>query len=142
MGEKSPTFLMGRKPLNRTNCSDCYVGLDDSNRYSNGMGSYSPRCRKCHAVNSSNSRLKRIYGINSNQYDVLLFKQMGGCAICKLPCSDNKSLAVDHNHTTSEVRGLLCRRCNTVIGLMNENEDLFWDMLEYLKRTTWKSEVA
>jgi len=43
-------------------------------------------------------------------------------------------LAVDHNHKTSEIRGLLCSRCNTAIGLIQDNAQIALAIYEYLKR--------
>jgi Recombination endonuclease VII len=57
--------------------------------------------------------LRTKYGITLDQYQSLLDKQNGGCAICgKTPEQERKNLAVDHNHVTGEVRGLLCFHCN------------------------------
>jgi hypothetical protein len=56
--------------------------------------------------------LKATYGISFEQYAVQLYKQRGLCAICHLPCASGKRLAVDHDHATGELRGLLCLRCN------------------------------
>lgn len=56
-------------------------------------------------------RLKRKYGITAEQYGEMLAAQAGGCAICARP-PKTRRLAVDHNHKTGKVRGLLCYRCN------------------------------
>jgi hypothetical protein len=57
--------------------------------------------------------LKRSYGITSEQYDALLAKQGGRCALCG---SGFFSLCLDHDHVTGKVRGLLCRVCNRRLG--------------------------
>jgi Fe-S oxidoreductase len=80
------------------------------------------------------------YGITKEEHNKLLELQLNGCAICKRSFDTIKSV-VDHNHKTKEVRGMLCYNCNTVVGFMHEDEDLIWNLLEYLKRTTW-SKVA
>ena len=60
--------------------------------------------------------LKMRYGITPDDFDNMLDAQNGGCAIC-----DRKdNLCVDHDHTSGNVRGILCIRCNTAIGYMNE----------------------
>ena len=59
-----------------------------------------------------NTHLKKTYGITIQQYDVILEKQNGKCAICGGGTSKN-FFAVDHNHRSGKVRGLLCARCNT-----------------------------
>lgn len=42
-------------------------------------------------------------------------------------------LCVDHNHTTGDVRGLLCRRCNMVIGNVEESKELLTTLIDYLE---------
>ncbi len=58
-------------------------------------------------------------------------EQDGKCMICKKPPRSRK-LAVDHNHQTGEVRSLLCTKCNTALGLVNEDKEILFMMLEYL----------
>ena len=67
------------------------------------------------ASSIKNNRLKRLYGIELADYNQMLEKQDGKCAICR---SDKKtrSLAVDHNHITGKVRALLCGGCNGQLG--------------------------
>jgi DNA-directed RNA polymerase subunit RPC12/RpoP len=61
--------------------------------------------------------LNRNFGISKDQYNALLEKQEYGCAICKKTCNKGIRLAVDHDHKTDEIRGLLCGFCNhRVIG--------------------------
>jgi len=56
--------------------------------------------------------LRRTYGITQADYDTMLRKQRGVCAICKKPPKEGKNLQVDHDHVTQLVRGLLCWSCN------------------------------
>jgi hypothetical protein len=68
------------------------------------------------------------------------FKEQKICDICGMPetkISKNGNLfnlAQDHNHITGKNRGLLCSRCNTMLGKINENIDILKKMIEYLKR--------
>jgi hypothetical protein len=65
--------------------------------------------------------LKKKYGITDDDYDTLLASQGGRCAICSKTIGENgRLLAVDHNHITGMVRGLLCRACNLGIGQMEK----------------------
>lgn len=66
--------------------------------------------------------LKRLYGIELEQYEALLSKQNGKCAICEGPPTKGKKLCVDHDHQTGAVRGLLCHDCNVAIGKFKESE--------------------
>lgn len=69
------------------------------------------RCRTCQNSAAHASRIKSKYGISSDDYNRLFNLQGGRCAICRNPPA-KKQLAVDHDHTTGLVRGLLCSRCN------------------------------
>jgi hypothetical protein len=59
--------------------------------------------------------LKKRYGITPEDYDRMLKKQRGRCAICGKPPKKNR-LAVDHCHNTNKIRGLLCAACNRTLG--------------------------
>lgn len=65
---------------------------------------------------SRHCQLKARYGLSAAEYDHLLALQRNVCRICRKPCSTGKRLAVDHDHETGKVRGLLCRRCNRGLG--------------------------
>lgn len=66
---------------------------------------------------SRNNRLKSRYGITTEQRSALLDAQGGLCAICG---SGDVKLFVDHCHNTGDVRGLLCRGCNSMIGFAGD----------------------
>lgn len=67
------------------------------------------------------SRLRRKYGISAADYEAMLRKQDDRCQICRRPSLDDKRLAVDHNHVTGAVRGLLCSNCNSGIALLGDD---------------------
>ena len=74
----------------------------------------------------------------AKEYEELLKKQNHVCKICGNPetakiQNEVKSLAVDHCHRTNVVRGLLCSKCNTAIGLVKDNTDILSKMIDYLK---------
>ena len=71
--------------------------------------------------------LKAKYGITIAQYDEMFANQGGACSICLRPVGQQR-LAVDHDHVTGRVRGLLCARCNAQLGWL-ENHQL---VREYL----------
>lgn len=60
--------------------------------------------------------LCKQYGITVEEYDQMVENQNGVCAICEKPCASGRRLAVDHDHVTGKVRGLLCGACNRIIG--------------------------
>lgn len=85
-------------------------------------------------------RLRWNYGINAETYEVLLEVQNGVCAICGQGNDQGRRLEVDHDHVTGKVRGLLCGRCNKVLGSCRENPKLLTAMIEYLHKHGGKNE--
>ena len=77
-------------------------------------------------------QLKRLYGISPADYDALLAKQDGVCAICGKPSEE--TLCVDHCHATGTIRGLLCRKCNTGRGCYEDDPATMITSLAYLGR--------
>lgn len=77
------------------------------------------------------------YGISPEQYNELLTKQKHCCKICKRPETDfARKLAIDHDHGTGEIFGLLCQMCNhTLIGKYRDPE-IFKAAARYLKQGT------
>lgn len=76
------------------------------------------------------------YGLTIEQYDSMLARQDGSCAICKStePRMKNAGrLYVDHCHETGEVRGLLCFRCNTMLGNAGDSPEVLRLAAEYLE---------
>jgi hypothetical protein len=68
--------------------------------------------------------LKRKYGLTPEQYDTILAKQDGKCAICKKAPQQKHRMHVDHDHLTGRNRELLCSPCNTALHRMER--DLSW----------------
>lgn len=80
--------------------------------------------------------LKRLYGITLIEYNSMLLKQNHSCKICSAEHNEEKYLHVDHCHTTGKVRGLLCTKCNTGLGLFNENALLLHKAVSYLEENS------
>lgn len=77
--------------------------------------------------------LKKKYGIGADEYDAMLEEQGGCCVICRGTNANGMRLAVDHDHTTGKVRGLLCNHCNVLIGHARENSDYLMSAVFYLR---------
>lgn len=80
--------------------------------------------------------LKTRYGITIAQYDALAEAQGGGCALCGKACTTGKRLAVDHDHATGRVRGLLCRKCNRGLGHFDDDPAALRRAADYLTAQT------
>ncbi len=84
-------------------------------------------------------RLQKTYKINISEYDALLNKQNMCCAICERHQTEfQRRLAVDHDHETGEIRGLLCHSCNTGIGSLKDDYRMLDKASQYLKRSKIK----
>jgi len=89
------------------------------------------------AERSRRSRLMKLYGITIEEYDRMLENQKGCCAICDRDAADFKTrLAVDHNHITGEIRGLLCSYCNHRIIGRHRDAALLRKMADYVDQGT------
>lgn len=81
--------------------------------------------------------LRKKYGISLEEYLQLATDQDGVCAICLKPEPvKNRQLAVDHNHETGKVRGLLCSRCNPALGYLEDDPLRAEAAARYLRRTS------
>ena len=124
---KHPKGINGVDPTCR-DCKNAKAKVYYANNKDRLRLAHKIRRRNDHAID-----IKRKFGITIEQYNELSTKQNGLCAICKSPVATRR-LAVDHNHHTGAVRGLLCGRCNLGLGMFRDNPELLFSAQEYLKR--------
>lgn len=98
---------------------------------------------------SKSYTLQRDYGISLGEYEELMRRQNGCCAICKRADGDernnnngSKRLSVDHDHKTGAIRGLLCTMCNQGIGALQDSTTLLKLAIEYLEKFTDMKDVS
>lgn len=78
--------------------------------------------------------LERKYGVTLEWYEETLVAQGGCCAVCGyVPEKGQRRLAVDHDHETGVVRGLLCQLCNLSVGYMKDDPILLRAAATYLE---------
>lgn len=97
------------------------------------------------ATTTRQGHLRRKYGIDLQIYEDLLISQGNKCKICGVgsnPDSRANYLVVDHSHTTGEIRGLLCTKCNALLGLAQDREDILEEAKQYLKNSRVKYPTA
>jgi DNA-directed RNA polymerase subunit RPC12/RpoP len=81
--------------------------------------------------------LIKTYGITEAEYEGLLESQGGCCAICsKTPDAEGQRLAVDHDHKTGIIRGILCRYCNHRVVGRHRDGPLLRQIADYVERDT------
>lgn len=135
-------------------CADCGEDLPQtsfakSKKYTDG---YHYRCRPCENLYTKEwrfnnkekssyfvwrSNIKRNFGITAEQYKEMFDRQEGKCAICeKHQDILKRRLAVDHNHFTGEIRGLLCTYCNHRVVGRHRDGNLLRKIADYVDAGT------
>ncbi|WP_205413678.1 endonuclease VII domain-containing protein [Micromonospora aurantiaca] len=90
-------------------------------------------CKPCQRFYNTERRIKLVFGLTWDEYELLLACQDGKCAICG-GRPRRHMLAVDHDHKTGEIRGLLCSRCNhKLLGSANDDPARLRRAADYLE---------
>ena len=111
-----------------------YVEKNDDIRRNSKKYKSKPRSRDV----GYNGHIKRSYGISLDEYSKMLNDQGGVCFICKKLETRNVKgaigrLSVDHCHKTGTVRGLLCFKCNSSIGKLNDDIEIIRRAADYVE---------
>lgn len=81
--------------------------------------------------------MKQRFGLTMEEYAKMLHSQNYVCGICfKKQVAGknlNGTLAVDHDHKTGKIRGLLCQKCNTALGMFNDEIELFNNAIKWIQ---------
>lgn len=117
---RKPECHPDRKHESRGFCSPCYTRW----RYEQD------RERLIRVSRAAN--LRSQFGITQEEYDRRHDAQGGLCLICHKPCKSGRKLAVDHDHQSGRVRGLLCGNCNIGLGKFQDDPVLLIRASEYL----------
>lgn len=142
-------YKKGHSPASRKTLSDgrrickkCEIAKEVSEFHSfmgnkKGIASY---CKPCMTIYSREHKIKHYgtyknaslvirYGISEEDFENIKSRQNGRCAICH---RSNTRLCVDHCHSSKKVRGLLCCRCNTILGIWKDSPDAAMRAYRYL----------
>lgn len=113
-------------------CKDC-------GSTSRALKAPGPRCATCHRVRKEAAKeaahgrwILKTYGITSEQYKALYEAQGGTCYICQRATGKTRKLAVDHDHATGYVRGLLCKPCNSILAHLRDDSYAAARIVSYL----------
>lgn len=93
-----------------------------------------PQCKR---IDKRYSAMKRFYSLTKADYERILISQSNKCAICGVSFPADRTGArrgphVDHDHITLEVRGILCHKCNLMLGLAKDSIDTLNNAVSYL----------
>jgi len=117
-------------------CRDCYQLKRRAYQIAYMADRGNAKRRENYDPEKRSQRIVESYGISLEKYNSLLASQNGGCAICgsKEPKTKrNGRFCLDHDHSTGEVRGLLCSPCNRGIGLLGDNPERLTMAAAYLR---------
>lgn len=132
-------------------CSKCREELPLSDfvrrKFKSGNWGHVSWCRPCRNAKAKeqwadgsirDSVYRRKFGISVADYDAMFEAQGGRCAICKTDQptghgAKNGRFSVDHDHSTGEVRGLLCAGCNTALGGFKDNVEVMESAIHYIQ---------
>jgi DNA-directed RNA polymerase subunit M/transcription elongation factor TFIIS len=106
-------------------CKDCHNTYSRETWYVKNSEKQKASSLKWKQGNKTAVRATR-YGISKKEMTKLL--ESGKCAIC----GGDTALGVDHSHETGEVRGLLCRTCNSGLGFFRDSPELLQKAIQYL----------
>jgi len=126
------------RPSRRAYCNSCAADKSKKWRQANPdrASEQSRKWREAneHAYRAKQRRnhIKRTYGLDEADYQALCAEQDHACAICCTPMGEVRTV-VDHDHSTGEIRGILCVTCNTGIGMLRDDYQLVQRALNYLK---------
>lgn len=84
------------------------------------------------AERAREARYAKMYGLRPGEYRLIYDAQGGRCAICPRAIGRTKRLAVDHDHKTGLVRGLLCSVCNRHLGHIRDDVETAQRIVQYL----------
>jgi len=127
-------YLKNNKP--RSNCKNCHA-LEAKPRYSQNKERYNNYSKKWYKENPEkvkNIFLRNRYNITLEDFNEMLKNQNNTCAICKKDKQGERDFHIDHCHTTGKVRGILCYKCNSSIGLLNDNIETLKEAIKYLEK--------
>lgn len=123
----------------RSHCKDCMNAsnkryVQDNREVSRAVHRrYAEMHRERDRASKWRHKLKSKYGLTVGQHRNMYVSQNGCCAICREPTPYDQ-IDTDHDHTTGRVRGLLCRRCNLLVGLAeNRGLHLTEAILDYIQ---------
>lgn len=87
------------------------------------------------------NHLIKTYEITLTQYKDIVLKQNKMCLICEKTAEEatpsTPRLYVDHDHITKKIRGLLCQKCNSMLGLCRDSVEILEKAIEYLKSNNY-----
>lgn len=136
------TLIIPQTEKRCTRCNEVKTASEFSKRYARSLVSW---CKACHAEERRKrydtdkayvQHLQCTYGLSVEQYMEMYAAQGGRCAACRdrLELRTRSRVAVDHDHATGKIRGLLCNSCNSALGMLRDESRRVRSLLRYIQR--------
>lgn len=131
---------IGRWGMGGLYCFVCRVKCDDPNPHP------SYKCRACKAIKAAKlresspeyveeqrqRRRATLYGLDRDELAIL--ESLARCE----SCGDETDLVIDHDHSTGDVRGMLCSACNKALGFLREDVNRTLSLADYIDRKIYR----
>ena len=121
-------------------CTRCLQDLSDDHFHKrtlrSGKTGLQPKCKKCSAeirkkYYKPHEFMRRKFKLSTEQYADLMAVE--ACQVCGQDFGDKK--CIDHCHATEKIRGVLCHKCNTALGLVGDNVQVLSKLIRYLEQS-------
>lgn len=151
-GQIEPDNLFQERLFCSRSCVSKYTLAKKYGNPKNRLEKWCPTCKKFLKINCFYVNKSKIDGLNSEcikckngkdrksktgwtveRYELFFKKQKGKCEICNNILLPNHGTQSDHNHITNKPRGLLCNKCNFLLGHAKDNIDILKKAIKYLK---------
>jgi Recombination endonuclease VII len=122
-------------------CRECSLAARkaDYHKRSDEMSKRAKIYRKLNPEKIRDTKLKQTYGVGIDYFNTKLKEQGGVCAGCRQNVKTiwkgkEVNMALDHDHLSGKVRGVLCMHCNRGLGSLRDNEETLNNLIDYLRK--------
>lgn len=115
-------------------CKICVLKRNSEKEYKQQRAIYGLQYRKNSIDQRRNYNLKKSYGVTLEQKKEMFEKQERKCAICPRTIENVNVACLDHEHITKKIREILCRKCNSAIGLLGDDPEICDNAAAYIRK--------
>lgn len=119
----------------RIACSQGHLYVDGSWKIVVKDGHAYRHCRICSRISSAKSHQQYYYGITQERRNAMFEAQGRCCAVCRATEHGGRGWHTDHDHSTKEVRGILCHACNLALGNVKDSVEILQALIAYLAKS-------
>jgi hypothetical protein len=135
-------------PVDQKTCTQCGIlkPLTDFYKRKNRPSGHVSECKSCIIARNraryegsreeiNDKRAAKVYGLTYEEVVEMRESSNGICQCCNRPgLHHHKRLVIDHDHSTGKVRGLICSRCNSILGFAQDDLQTLKNLIAYLEK--------